>query len=227
MLTKDAANALLKTLEEPPSHVIFILATTDPDKLPLTIVSRCQKIVFQSPDIQTLAKQLAYVAEKEGKSIDSATSELIALHGKGSYRDALGVLEQVLTTQNKTISLEYVTEFLGVTDKEILLTLLTSVCKKDTQLLLQSFSTLQASSLSPLRAYDDCIEMIRLGLLSRVGEKGVVVTPAMTALAKEYPYVVSSKTILDLLTKRPLLEVSAVSSWTAFQAVMVGLTEEK
>jgi DNA polymerase-3 subunit gamma/tau len=227
MLTKDAANALLKTLEEPPSHVIFILATTDPDKLPLTIVSRCQKIVFQSPDIQTLAKQLAYVAEKEGKSIDSATAELIALHGKGSYRDALGVLEQVLTTQNKTISLQYVTEFLGVTDKEILFTLLTSVCKKDTQLLLQSFSTLQASSLSPLRAYDDCIEMIRLGLLSRIGEKGVVVTPALTALAKEYPYVVSSKTILDLLTKRPLLEVSAVSSWTAFQAVMVGLVEDK
>jgi DNA polymerase-3 subunit gamma/tau len=226
MLTKEAANALLKTLEEPPSHVIFILATTDPEKLPATIVSRCQKIVFQSPDIQTLAKQLAYVAEKEGKSIDSATSELIARHGKGSYRDALGVLEQVLTTQSKTISLEYVAEFLGVTDKEFLLTLLTSVCKKDTQLLLQSFITLQASSLSPLRAYDDCIEMIRLGLLSRIGEKGVVVTPALTALAKEYPYIVSSKTILDLLTKRHLLEVSAVSSWTAFQAVMVGLTED-
>lgn len=227
MLTKEAANALLKTLEEPPSHVIFILATTDPEKLPATIVSRCQKIVFQSPDIQTLARQLVYVADKEGKSIDSATSELIARHGKGSYRDALGVLEQVLTTQSKTISLEYVTEFLGVTDKEFLLTLLTSVCKKDTQLLLQSFTTLQASSLSPLRAYDDCVEMIRLGLLSRIGEKGVVVTPSLTALAKEYPYIVSSKTILDLLTKRHLLEVSAVSSWTAFQAVMVGLTEDK
>jgi DNA polymerase-3 subunit gamma/tau len=227
MLTKEAANALLKTLEEPPSHVIFILATTDPEKLPQTIVSRCQKIIFQSPDVTTLTKRLMYVAENEGKSIDTATAELIARHGKGSYRDALGVLEQILTIDTKKVTLMHATEFLGVTDKELLLTLLTAVCKKDTGLLIQSFATLQSSSLSSLRAYDDVVEMIRLGLLVRIGEKDVTVTPALAGLAKEYPYGISSKTILTLLTERHLLEVSAVSSWTAFQAVMIGLIEDR
>ena len=226
MLTKEAANALLKTLEEPPTHVIFILATTDPEKLPQTIVSRCQKIVFQSPDIETLAKRLAYVAQEEDKTIDDATAELIARHGKGSYRDALGVLEQILTTGEKKISLEQVTRFLGVTDKDTLLGLLTSVCKKDMQGLVESFATLQSSTLSPIRAYDDVVEMVRLGLLARIGEKGVTISPALVTLAKEHPYVISSKTILNLLTKRHLLEVSAVSAWAAFQAVMIGVVED-
>ena len=92
MLTKEAANALLKTLEEPPSHVIFILATTDPEKLPSTILSRCQKVTFVSPDVVTLAKRLTHVAGEEGKELDDETAKLIATHGKGSYRDALGVL---------------------------------------------------------------------------------------------------------------------------------------
>jgi DNA polymerase III subunit gamma/tau len=225
MLTKEAANALLKTLEEPPSHVIFILATTDPEKLPATIVSRCQKIIFQSPDIATLAKRLVYVAEQEGKRIDQVTAELIARHGKGSYRDALGVLEQVLTTSATTITAESVAVFLGVTDKEVLLSLLTGICKKDTRLLTESFVTLQSSTLSSVRAYDDLVEMIRLGLLVRVGEKGIMLSEGLALLTKEYPYVISSKTILTLLTERHLLDVHAVSSWTAFQAIVLGLVE--
>lgn len=227
MLTKEAANALLKTLEEPPTHVIFILATTDPEKLPQTIVSRCQKIVFQSPDVTTLAKRLAYVAQEEGKSIDDATAELIARHGKGSYRDALGVLEQILTSPEKKITLEHVTAFLGVTDKELLLIVLTALCTKNLTSLSATFATLESSTLSPIRAYDDVVEMVRLGLLARIGEKGLVIAPALVTLAKEHPYVISSKTILDLLTKRHLLEVSAVSSWAAFQAIMIGLTEDE
>jgi DNA polymerase-3 subunit gamma/tau len=231
MLTKEAANALLKTLEEPPTHVIFILATTDPEKLPSTIISRCQKLVFKSPDIVTLAKRLTYVAKEEGKDIDEATAELIATHGKGSYRDALGVLEQILTTSGKKITHDTVLAFLGVTDKEILLQLLTAMCKKDTASLSKSFTTLESSSAVPLKAYDDITEMVRVGLLARIGEKyestGIsqAMTSSIASLAKEYPYVVSSKTILELLTYRHLLEVSALSAWTAFEAVMVGLVE--
>ncbi len=233
MLTKEAANALLKTLEEPPAHVIFILATTDPEKLPTTIVSRCQKIIFKSPDIATLAKQLTYVTEQEGKKIDAKSAELIASHGKGSYRDALGVLEQILTTGGKSITEEGVLIFLGVTDKETLVRLLTAVCKKETKELFDSLKLLQSSNSSPLKAYDDVTEMLRIGLLSRIGEvtsNEKETSPVMVrvaALAKEFPYAMSSKSLLFLLSNRHLIEVSAVSSWAAFQAVMIGLVEEK
>ena len=230
MLTKEAANALLKTLEEPPSHVIFILATTDPEKLPATIVSRCQKVTFKSPDIDTLSKQLLYVAEQEGKEMSQETAELVARHGKGSYRDALGVLEQVFATSVKKIAHESVLAFLGQADKETLLELIVALCKKDVSLLGQVFETLESSYSTALRAYDDVIELMRQGLLARIGAKTALTGETATtlaALAKEYPFVISSKTILDLLSKRHLLEVSNETGRTAFEAIMIGVVEEK
>ncbi len=227
MLTKEAANALLKTLEEPPSHVIFILATTDPEELPQTIISRCQKIVFQSPDVATLAKRLMFVAENEGRTIDEGAAELVARHGKGSYRDALGVLDQILTSGGKKIIYEDVLSFLGIADKEMLFALITALGKKDGLALVATLTTLQNSANSSIRVYDDLIEIFRIGLISRVG--GVLQNKSnetISALAKEYPYTVSSKTILELLSKRELLEVSQVSTWAAFQAIMVSLIEE-
>lgn len=226
MLTKEAANALLKTLEEPPAHVIFILATTDPEKLPTTIISRCQKIIFVSPDVTTLSKQLVYVAKKEGKVLEDATAALIAVHGNGSYRDALGVLEQVLSFGDTTISHDQVLAFLGVTDKEKLMLLFRSICTKDMTLLVTTCLELESSQASSLKAYDDVVEMFRLGLLSRVTTKKEIPVDIVT-LAKENPYSISSKTILNLLSNRHLLQVSSLSSWAAFQAVMIGLLEEK
>lgn len=223
MLTKEAANALLKTLEEPPSHVIFILATTDPEKLPATIVSRCQKIVFKSPDLVTLAKRLTHVAEKEGRVLEEEAAMLIATHGKGSYRDALGVLEQVLAQGDKKIGHAHAATFLGIADKDLLLQLVTSLCTKDASLLVTVCTTLEESQISSLRAYDDIVEMLRTGLLARIGAKDTQSDLAL--LAKEYPYTISSKTILELLSKRELLEVSTLSSWTAFQVIMIGLME--
>ena len=227
MLTKEAANALLKTLEEPPSHVIFILATTDPDKLPQTIVSRCQKLIFSSPSNEILAKQLSYVAGKEGKDIDEATAMLIAAHGDGSYRDALGVLEQVLTSSTKKITHDSVMVYLGVTKDELVLELIKSICSKDNDTLLNLFEELEKGHYSPHKVYDDLIEMLRQGLLIRVrGKENIDDTKkALSLIAKEYPYVLSSKTILHLLTKRDILAVSTRTSWTAFQAVMIELVE--
>lgn len=233
MLTKEAANALLKTLEEPPSHVIFILATTDPEKLPATIVSRCQKVVFVSPSNETLAKRLLYVAKQEGKDLDDKTAALIATHGKGSYRDALGVLEQVLTSGGEKVTYENVLLFLGVADKEVLLALLSALCKKDSHGLVEACITLESSGVSPVTVYDDVLELMRSGLLLRIGEKSIIsssvtsqVALQVASLAKEFPYCISSKTILTMLSERHLLLVSARSEWIAFQAVMIGIVEE-
>jgi DNA polymerase-3 subunit gamma/tau len=96
MLSKDAWNALLKTLEEPPAHVIFILATTELDKVPETIISRCQTFAFRKPPRDIIGKQVIKVAKEEGYALDAGAADLIALLGDGSFRDALGMLEKVI-----------------------------------------------------------------------------------------------------------------------------------
>lgn len=225
MLTKEAANALLKTLEEPPSHVIFILATTDPDKLPQTIVSRCQKVVFKNPDVDTLVKRLMYVAEQEGgPTLDEAFAKKIAAHGKGSYRDALGMLEQVLTSIGSKVALteDKLAGILGFAKEEELIILLEVFSKKDSKGVLASMKKLEAGN--ALRTYDDFIEMVRTGLLVRIGEEEVK-NKELARIAKEYPLVISSKLVLELLEKRHLLEVSADHAWAAFEAILLSSTE--
>lgn len=96
MLTKEAFNALLKTLEEPPAHVIFILATTDKEKVPETIISRCQSFVFRQPTLLELKSFTIDVAAKEHITLDLPSAEIVAMFGDGSYRDTLSVLEKVL-----------------------------------------------------------------------------------------------------------------------------------
>lgn len=114
MLTKEAFNALLKTLEEPPKHVLFILATTEQNKLPETIVSRCQSFVFKKPSQKILKDMIARVAKKEGFTLESSAADLIALLGDGSFRDVLGILQKILTSSNdKVISVTEVEKVTG------------------------------------------------------------------------------------------------------------------
>lgn len=222
MLTKEAANALLKTLEEPPSHVIFILATTDPEKLPATIISRCQKVIFGSPDLTTLADRLTYVAKEEGTVLPLDAALLIARHGKGSYRDALGVLEQILTTNTntKTIKLEDVMVSLGAPEKSLLIQLLTAFCTHDEQAIAHVINSLQKKNSSALTTYDEFIELIRLGLLLRIGATDLK-DEELETLSKERATSISSKCILNLLEKRHLLLVSESHAWSAFLAIVL------
>lgn len=100
-LTKDAFNAFLKTLEEPPEHVIFVLATTEEDKLPETIISRCQRFVFKKPSQSLLKNMTINIAKKEGVSLDPRAADLIALIGDGSFRDTLGTLQKTLAVSKR------------------------------------------------------------------------------------------------------------------------------
>ncbi len=107
MLSKGAWNAFLKTLEEPPTYVIFILATTELSKVPETVQSRCQVFEFKKPSRAVLANIITEIAEKESRTLDNGVADLIALLGDGSYRDALSVLGKVLVSgAQKKISLE-------------------------------------------------------------------------------------------------------------------------
>jgi len=114
MLSKAAFNALLKTLEEPPAHVVFILATTEKEKVPDTIVSRCQAFTFRQPTVDELKKYIELIAKKEGLKIDGPGAEIIAMFGDGSYRDTLSVLEKVVMgSSTKVLSYDAIAEIIG------------------------------------------------------------------------------------------------------------------
>lgn len=114
MLSKDAFNALLKTLEEPPYHVIFILATTELDKVPETILSRCQVFSFRKPSEKVLQSKVLAIAEKESVSLDPESASLIAFLGDGSFRDTLGILQKVCSAaKNRIVDRELVEQVTG------------------------------------------------------------------------------------------------------------------
>lgn len=115
-LTREAFNALLKTLEEPPAHAIFILATTEIHKVPQTIISRCQRFDFHKLTLGKIIQRLAWIAQQEKVSIDKEALELIALNAEGAVRDGESLLGQVMAMQDKEITLKEVQTILGVTD---------------------------------------------------------------------------------------------------------------
>lgn len=123
MLTRDAFNALLKTLEEPPLKVVFILATTEIYKVPLTIISRCQRFDFRSGNNDSLSSLLRIVCDKEGVKIDKNSIELISDLAEGSYRDSLTLLEKLIA--NKTnLKVSKILEILGIPEKQIIINLI-------------------------------------------------------------------------------------------------------
>ncbi len=131
MLSKSAFNALLKTLEEPPEHVVFILATTDADKLPATILSRVQRFNFRAISPRDAAKHLAFIAEQEKIAITPDALELIAEQGKGSFRDSISLLDQLRSLSDETIDRAMVAEVLGLAQDELVEELLTAYAAAD------------------------------------------------------------------------------------------------
>ena len=131
MLSKSAFNALLKTLEEPPEHVVFILATTDADKLPATILSRVQRFNFRAISPRDAAKHLAFIAKQEKIAITPDALELIAEQGKGSFRDSISLLDQLRSLNDETIDRAMVAEVLGLAQDELVEGLLVAYATAD------------------------------------------------------------------------------------------------
>ena len=132
MLSKAAFNALLKTLEEPPSHVIFILATTELHKMPETVISRCQVLIFARPDPEMLKQVIRKVAKNEGYKIDEKSAHLIALLGEGSYRDTLGLLQRVMVSSpDKELVLAEVEKITGAPKRDLVKDFVRAVLDND------------------------------------------------------------------------------------------------
>jgi len=132
MLTKEAWNALLKTLEEPPAHAIFVLATTDRDKVPETIQSRCEIYSFKQPTREIATELIIDIAKKEGYTLEGAAAELIALLAEGSFRDALSILQKVLSvSRDKKIDIKEVELVSGSPRGEFIRRILEAISKKN------------------------------------------------------------------------------------------------
>jgi len=132
MLTKEAFNALLKTLEEPPKHAIFILATTEAHKLPDTIISRCETHTFKKPSQQILKDMTLDVAKKEGFKLEPSGAELIAILGDGSFRDTQGTLQKVLSsTKDKNITAVEIEKVTGAPSSKLVNSVLEAISEEE------------------------------------------------------------------------------------------------
>lgn len=164
MLTTPAFNALLKTLEEPPAHAIFILATTDPQKIPATIHSRCQRFEFRRVTVDEIAEHLAMVAEGSGLEADAEALRLIAIQSEGGLRDALSLLDQC-GVMSKQITTATVREVLGIVGREVLRALAEAIGRQELPAALGKLGELLEQGKDARQVLTELMEYLRALLL--------------------------------------------------------------
>ena len=169
MLSKPAFNALLKTLEEPPAHVVFILATTDADKLPATILSRVQQFFFRPIPADIMARQLMTIAEKEGFAIEADAAQLIAERSRGGFRDSISMLDQLsaLVGAGKPLSASGVAQYLGLSATETLENLLELYQQRDASGALSLLGELEQTGIDPVVLSRQLLSLLRARLRQR------------------------------------------------------------
>ena len=170
MLSASAFNALLKILEEPPAHLMFILATTELNKVPATILSRCQRHSFKRIDVPDMAEYLEYIASKEQFSLSHEAAELIARLAEGGVRDALSLLDQCSSSEK--IDVETVYSVMGLAGKKRLADLLDLIIRHDTAGALQLFSELWMDGKDPASLLSELSQLLRDVLMLHVAPKG-------------------------------------------------------
>jgi DNA polymerase-3 subunit gamma/tau len=161
MLTKEAFNALLKTLEEPPKHVIFVLATTEAHKVPVTILSRCQRFDFRRVSSSDIAGQLERIADQEGIQTESKALMSIAREADGSMRDALSLMDQILSYSPERITYETVLEVLGLVDRGMVLKLLERIISGDMAAIVETVDRVHMGGYDFKQFYKNILEELR------------------------------------------------------------------
>ena len=171
MLSVAAFNALLKTLEEPPPHVMFIFATTEPHKIPITILSRCQRHDFRRIDVESMLSHMEFVCGKEGLSIPPESLGLIAREAGGSMRDALSLLDQVILCAEDTIHHDHVIDILGVVDRKVLFDISKAVIQGDITTILDIIDKIYDHGHDMKKLYAELVEQFRNLLVVRMAKK--------------------------------------------------------
>ena len=160
MLSKSAFNALLKTLEEPPEHVIFILCTTEVQQIPETVISRCQRFDFKSIAVDDIEKRLAYVCECEQVRANPAALHMLAQRAKGGLRNALTMLEQAISFGNGAVDDACVHTLLGMSSNDYALTMIHALVVRDAPAAFQLVNKLEEEGVSLLGFVNDCAQLI-------------------------------------------------------------------
>jgi len=168
MLSTGAFNALLKTLEEPPAHVKFIMATTEPQKVPATIQSRCLRFDFRSIGADRIADHFQSILEQEGATADPAVIRRVARRANGSMRDGLSLLDQLLSLGNDTLTMEMIDDLLPVPHDEVLIQLIRQVADHDAAGALMSLDQSLAAGYSLERFAESLTEQLRTLMLLNV-----------------------------------------------------------
>jgi DNA polymerase-3 subunit gamma/tau len=171
MLSTSAFNALLKTLEEPPAHVMFMFATTEPHKIPITILSRCQRHDFKRMDLNSISTHMASLCRQEGFEIAEENLWLIAREAGGSMRDGLSLLDQIMTCIQGPITHEQVLDILGIIDRKFIFDLSESILKADIPAVLDLLDDIYDHGHDIKKLYADLTEHFRNLLVAAIGKK--------------------------------------------------------
>ncbi|MBY0315379.1 MAG: DNA polymerase III subunit gamma/tau [Bdellovibrionales bacterium] len=169
MLSTSAFNALLKTLEEPPSHVVFVLATTEVQKIPNTILSRCQRFDFKMISQKEIAKHLGVICESEQVKYEKEALWMIAKQAKGSMRDSQSLLDQIISFSNKNVTTATVAEVLGLTQRELINQALAAVVQRDQKSLISVIARFAEAGHDPQLFIEDFLDQIRNALMVKIG----------------------------------------------------------
>ena len=211
MLTNEAFNALLKTLEEPPKHVIFILATTEPHKIPLTIISRCQRFDFQRISHEDITERLIHICNEKRIEYERQALEMIAYASEGGLRDALSLLDQVLALGDETVKVEYVQSITGSVNQRILANIFDAIAKKDIAAALKIFDSAIADGKDPKQLVKDMIGLCRDLLL-------VKVTPDLIDIKHWAIDVEEVKKLVEMFTEQELIDMLDRIARTDYEA---------
>ncbi len=168
MLSTNAFNALLKTLEEPPEHAKFIFATTEPHKIPITILSRCQRFDFRKIPLARVAKRLREISDAEALTISDLSLSLVARQGEGSMRDALSTLDQVIAFSGDEVEDNAVQTLLGMVDRRLLLDTVEAVLQRDSRRALDAVHRVDQLGLALRQFIRDLLEMFRGMVICKV-----------------------------------------------------------
>ncbi len=172
MLSTGAFNALLKTLEEPPEHVIFILATTEVHKLPATILSRCQRFDFRMITTEDIKKHLLRLANADGIELSGEALDIIASMGEGSMRDAISILDRCIAFGKKTLDTEDVINILGAPDEELCCRIFDAILGKDALSAITISADALAAGRTPARLLDGLMRLAREMIMIKLAKTG-------------------------------------------------------
>ncbi|NUN06531.1 MAG: DNA polymerase III subunit gamma/tau [Bdellovibrio sp.] len=174
MLSTSAFNALLKTLEEPPPHVVFIMATTEVHKIPQTILSRCQRFDFRRIATRQITDHLKVICEREGVQAEEDALWVIARQGDGSMRDSQSLLDQVITFANGPLTRTSIVEILGLTDRALIFETINGLIDRNSQAIMKVIEKIASAGFEPHLFSQDLLEMIRNLLLVKVSQAQAV-----------------------------------------------------